>query len=114
MNKEVLFEFVRTWENRGKWSSCFDAEEAMYDAQVAQLIDEYELVNVDILDERRWGVIKQYTFELPGICIAIDVYEMITETGDDLFQDVYEVEPYEITVTKYKRKPVVEIEVSDA
>lgn len=104
MNKEALFEFVRTWDNSSDYSSHYGAEDAMYDAQVKRLVDEYELVNVEAIDERRWGLIKQYTFDLFEIYIAIDVYEMTSETGTDIFDRVYEVEPYEVTLIKYKEK----------
>lgn len=112
MNKEALFEFIKTWESSSTYSDMFDAENAMFYAQEADLINEYELVNVDIIGEKRWGVIKQYVFDLFGTHIAVDVYEMTSETGTDLFNGVYEVEPYEMTVTKYRRKS--NVEVSDA
>lgn len=82
-----------------------DPEDAMRQAQNVGLIEEFELLDYTHGIERRWGHHGEFTFSVNDetYYITIVVY-LVGENGDDEVVDVYEVEPYEIAMIKYRRK----------
>lgn len=102
MNKQSLFDFIRNYDES---YYGYNAESAMQGAREAGLVDDFELVNVEEIDRLSQGRVVQFVFELFNISefIAINVYVMDEpEYGEDIFKHVYQVEPYTVTITKYR------------
>lgn len=97
-----LYEFVKNYDEG--WS--YAPEEALYAAREQGLIKEVEWIGSTVLNDRRWGVTELQVFEIDGGLVGIQVYVMHNDDGEDLFEDMYPVESYQVTVTKYRRTNV--------
>ena len=95
-----LFEYLRN--NGDRWG--YDHGLAVYNAHHAGLVEKAEFITAIEVTERRWGCATIYVYELDGVTVAIQVYVMHADDSEDIFEDVYEVEPYEYTETRYRRK----------
>lgn len=67
---------------------------------------EYNIVQSKTVDKRRWFFVEQDILDLKdGSFVAIEYYEPATEMqeGQPYEARAYIVEPYEVTVTKYRK-----------
>lgn len=68
--------------------------------------EDFNLIAEETLGEKRWGLLKQWVFERDGEYVAVEDVEPATEMqewGDYGEPKFYPVEPYEVTVTKYRK-----------
>jgi hypothetical protein len=95
-----LYSFLKNYES----DYSYDAEEAMAAAQEVGLIDDFELDAVEDGRTRRWGQNKLFVFAVGDKFIGVEVYSMHEAAeGPDLFETAYEIQPYEVTVRRFKR-----------
>ena len=69
-------------------------------------VDEFDLVDESHLNELRWGALKQWVFKRNDEYVAVKDVEPATEMqdwGDYGEPAIYRVEPYSVTVTKYRK-----------
>lgn len=95
-----LFEYLK---NNGDDGWGYSVENAIYGAKEEGLVSEVEELGCTDLRERRWGVSRLHAYRLDGNLIGVEVYEMYSESGEHQFEDVYEVEAYEYTETRYRK-----------
>lgn len=69
---------------------------------------DFKFVAEESIEEHRWGTRKMYVFfEHPDQYVAVEDVEPATEYqdwGDYGPPEIYEVEPYEVVVTRYRSK----------
>lgn len=95
-----LLEYLKVNGDTG-WG--YDAEEAIYGAKNTGLIETVEYLGSEELDERRWGRDTLYVYKLDDKAVGIKVYVMYSDEGENEFEDVYYVEPYEVVETRWRR-----------
>ena len=68
-------------------------------------IDGAEIVEDEIIDQRRWVTVNRAVLRKGDELVGLDYESPSTEMqdGGDFDWEFYNVEPYEVTVTKYKR-----------
>lgn len=77
-------------------------------ADVWDIPDELDCVFVqsEIHDETRWTTVKHTVFERKDEFVLVEHHEGATEMQEDVWEsyppDVFAVEPYQVTVTKYR------------
>lgn len=63
-----------------------------------------EILEDEIIDERRWYVVRRQVLRRDGELVAVEFCEGSTETQDtELNGEVYAVQPVEVTVTRYEK-----------
>lgn len=70
-------------------------------------LDGVELVSEEIVDTARWGNVTEFIFRENNEYVMVRAVAPATEMqgwGDYGDPDIHEVEPYEVTVTKYRVK----------
>ena len=97
-----LFEFLKGYNDGYGYS----AEEVVDAAKEEGLVKIAEYVGAFELNERRWGKNTLYVYDLDNKLVGIEVYVMHHEDGEDQFEAIYEVEPYEYTETRYRKKNI--------
>lgn len=66
-----------------------------------------ELIEENAIDQRRWGVTTEFILQRGSEYVAVVDVVPATEMqdwGDYGPPEIYEVEPFEVTVTKYRKK----------
>lgn len=65
----------------------------------------FEILEDQIIDERRWHVRRRQVVSKGDELVAVEFNEGATEYQDDtpMGGEAYEVKPVEVTVTKYER-----------
>jgi hypothetical protein len=68
-------------------------------------IDGAEIVQDEIIDQRRWVTVNEAVLRKGTELVGLKYESPSTEVqeGGDFDHEFYEVEPYEVTVTKYRK-----------
>lgn len=69
-------------------------------------VDDFDLVGESVINELRWGYLKQWVFKRGNEYVSVKDVEPATEMqdwGDYGEPEIYLVEPLEVTVIAYKR-----------
>lgn len=80
-----------------------------YEEEVAPplWVSGFNLVSEESSEKKRWGELKVWVFQEGDEYVAVQDVEPATEMqewGDYGEPEIYEVEPVEVTVVKYRRK----------
>jgi len=95
-----LIEFAKNYKARYNYLP----EEVLEDAKESGLLSTYKEIESRLTNERRWGVDQETVYEVDGKHILFNVYTLTgNSTGDDELNDVYEVEPKEVMITKWSK-----------
>lgn len=97
MDKQKVIDFINS-QNDG---SHFNIIDTLEEAKDSGIIKFYQHVNTEMIEERRWGYVGEFIWNVDDCLLCFDMYITTGDDGDDELCDVYEVIPKEVTKIEY-------------